>query len=67
VVPSGMLGYLTLWPDGSNKPLASTLNANDGAVTSNIAILPSGPNGKTDAFASGYTQLIVDISSYFAP
>jgi YVTN family beta-propeller protein len=66
VVPSGVLGYLTLWPDGANKPLASTLNANDGAVTSNIAILPS-LNGKTDAFASGYTQLIVDISSYFAP
>lgn len=66
VVPSGVLGYLTLWPDGANKPLASTLNANDGAVTSNIAILPS-LDGKTDAFASGYTQLIVDISSYFAP
>jgi len=61
-----MLGYLTLWPDGSNKPLASTLNANDGAVTSNIAILPS-LDGKTDAYASGTTQLILDLSSYFAP
>jgi YVTN family beta-propeller protein len=66
VVPSGTLGYLTLWPEGASKPLASTLNAYDGAITSNIAILPN-LDGKTDAYASGTTQLIVDISSYFAP
>ncbi len=44
----------------------STLNAADGAVTSNMAIVPN-INGKTDAYASGITQLIVDISGYFAP
>src|SRR5208283_3260829 len=39
VVPPGPLGYLTLWPDnGSPPPVASTLNAIDGAVTSNMAI-----------------------------
>ena len=32
VVPSGSLGYLTLWPDGSSQPVVSTLNAYDGAV-----------------------------------
>jgi len=66
VVPSGALGYLTLWPDGSNQPTASTLNALDGLVTSNLAIVPS-TNGSIDAFASNLTQLILDISSYFAP
>lgn len=66
VVPSGVLGYLTLWPDGTGKPVASTLNAYDGAVTSNIAILPN-LDGQIDAYASGTTQLIIDISSYFAP
>ena len=66
VVPVGSLGYLTLWPDGENQPLVSTLNAIDGAITSNMAIVPN-INGKTDAFASGITQLILDISSYFAP
>jgi hypothetical protein len=66
VVPSGGLGYLTLWPDSENKPVVSTLNAIDAAITSNMAIVPN-INGKTDAFASGTTQLILDISSYFAP
>jgi hypothetical protein len=32
----------------------------------NMAIVPTN-NGKVDAFANGITQLILDISSYFAP
>jgi YVTN family beta-propeller protein len=65
VVPAE-LGYLTLWPDGKPQPVVSTLNALDGWITSNMAIVPSA-NGKVDAYASGITQLILDISSYFAP
>src|ERR1022692_937488 len=66
VVPVGALGYLTLWPDGATQPLVSTLNALDGSISSNMAIVPS-TNGKVDAYASGITQLVLDISSYFAP
>jgi len=74
VVPSASLGYLTLWPDGETQPTVSTLNAYDGFITSNLAIVPN-LDGSTDAFAapgypgtgSGYTQLILDISGYFAP
>lgn len=66
VVPSPSLSYLTLWPDGQNQPVVSTLNAVDGWITSNMAIVPS-VNGKIDAYAAGMTQLILDISSYFAP
>jgi len=66
VVPSGPLGYLTLWPDGGNQPTVSTLNALDGLITSNMAIVPS-TDGSIDAFASNMTQLVLDISSYFAP
>jgi hypothetical protein len=66
VVPQGALSYLTLWPDGTDRPLVSTLNAQDGSISSNMAIVPS-TNGKVDAFAAGLTQLILDISSYFAP
>jgi uncharacterized repeat protein (TIGR03803 family) len=66
VVPTGGLGYLTLWPDGTDQPVVSTLNAFDGSLTNNMAIVPTN-NGKVDAFANGITQLILDISSYFAP
>ncbi len=67
VVPPGPLGFLSLWPDGGSLPVVSTLNAADGAVTSNMAIVPASNQGKIDAFASDFTQLILDISSYFAP
>ncbi|MGB8771002.1 MAG: choice-of-anchor tandem repeat GloVer-containing protein, partial [Candidatus Korobacteraceae bacterium] len=66
VVPSGALGYLTLWADGEPQPGVSTLNAIDGWISNNMAIVPTN-NGEIDAYASGTTQLILDISSYFAP
>ncbi len=67
VVPFGALGYLTLWQnDPTHQPVVSTLNALDGAITNNMAIVPTA-DGKIDAYASGITQLILDISSYFAP
>ncbi len=58
--------YLTLWPDGEKQPVVSTLNAYDGFVTSNMAIVPTN-NGSIDAYAYALTQLILDISGYFAP
>ena len=66
VVPTGGLGYLTLWPDPFTRPTVATLNAIDGWITNNMAIVQN-VDGKTDAYASGITQLILDISSYFAP
>ena len=65
VVPPGFVDYLTLWPDGQQQPFASTLNAYDGLITSNMAIVPTS-NGSIDAYASQLTQLILDISGYFA-
>ena len=66
VIPPGSMPYLTLWADGQTQPAVSTLNAYDGFVTSNMAIVPT-TNGSIDAYAAGLTQLILDISGYFAP
>jgi hypothetical protein len=66
VLPQGALGYLTLWADTQQQPYVSTLNAYDGAVTSNMAIVLTG-NGFINAFASDLTNLLLDITSYFAP
>jgi hypothetical protein len=66
VVPTASLSYLSLWAAGEAQPVVSTLNASDGAVTSNMAIVPT-TNGSIDAFATDSTNLILDISSYFAP
>ena len=66
VVPPGPMLYLTLWPHGEMQPTVSTLNAEDGFITSNMAIVPTN-DGSIDAFAYALTQLILDISGYFAP
>jgi len=66
VVPEGPLGYLTLWPQGSVQPVVSTLNAENGDITSNMAIVPTS-NTEISAFASNTTYLILDLFGYFAP
>jgi len=66
VVPPGPMLFLSLWPDGETQPTVSTLNAKDGFITSNMAIVPT-TNGSIDAYAAALTQLILDISGYFAP
>src|SRR5579864_5766797 len=65
VVPPGPLGFLTLWAAGASQPLVSTLNAVDGAVTSNMAIVPAN-NGSVNAFGSNPTHLILDVLGYFS-
>jgi hypothetical protein len=66
VVPPAALGFLTLWPQGAAQPAVSTLNAVDGAVTSNMAVVPT-TNGSVNAFSTDLTHLVLDISGYFAP
>lgn len=65
VVPPAGLGYLTLWPQGQSQPLVATLNASDGAITSNLAIVPT-VNGSISAYPSHPTHLILDIFGYFS-
>jgi hypothetical protein len=67
VVPAGpFLGYLTLWSNGQTQPFVSTLNALEGMITSNMAIVPTA-NGSINAFSTDATQLVLDINGYFAP
>jgi hypothetical protein len=66
-VPHGPLGYLTVWPSGQNQPLAASLNALTGTVTANAVLVPAGDNGDVSVFASDATDLVIDISGYFAP
>jgi hypothetical protein len=66
-VPRGVLSYITTWPGGQAQPLASTLNSFDGQVVANAAIVPAGVNGGVSFFASDATDLVVDVTGYFAP
>jgi hypothetical protein len=67
VVPSGFLGYLTLWPTGNTQPLASTINSYLGVAVANAAIVSAGTNGAVSAYATNPTDVILDINGYFVP
>jgi hypothetical protein len=60
------LGFLTLWPAGSARPLASTLNALTGTVVANLAIVPAGAGGAVSAYVTEPSHLAMDITGYFA-
>jgi Divergent InlB B-repeat domain len=65
VIPWQHLGYLTLWASGQAQPYVSTLNATDGLITSNMAIVPTS-NGVIGAYATDPTDLVLDTTGYFA-
>ncbi|MBL8230084.1 MAG: hypothetical protein JNL98_16465 [Bryobacterales bacterium] len=66
-VPPAPLAYITAWPAGQEQAVVSTLNAFQGQVVANAAIVPSGADGGVSFFASNRTDLVVDINGYFAP
>src|ERR1035438_7615746 len=66
VVPTGPLGYLTVWPSGQTQPFVATLNS-DGRIKGNAAIAPAGVNGAISVFATSATHLIIDINGYYVP
>ncbi|HUA62739.1 MAG TPA: BACON domain-containing protein, partial [Verrucomicrobiae bacterium] len=66
-VPPGPLTYLTTWPAGVTQPVVSTLNAFQGQVVANAAIVPAGTSGQVSVYVSNTTDVIIDINGYFAP
>ena len=65
VVPTGALGYLTIWPTGESQPVSSTLNSPDGRVKANAAIVAAGAGGAISIYASDTTNVVIDIDGYF--
>jgi hypothetical protein len=64
--PNGPLGFLTAFPTGQDRPLASTLNSWDGQVVPNAAIIPAGSSGAVSVFVANESHVVVDIAGYFA-
>ncbi|MFN7939222.1 MAG: hypothetical protein U0R19_38210 [Bryobacteraceae bacterium] len=67
VIPKGVLGYLTVWPTGQARPLASTLNSFAGRVVANAAIIPAGTGGAISIYATDASDVVLDIAGYLAP
>lgn len=69
VVDPAAGGYLTLYPSGVSRPVASSVNFVPGEVTNNSQFVTLSDDG-TAAFrayngASGETDIIVDVTGYF--
>ena len=69
-IPKSTLGYLTIWPSigyqPSSPPLTSVLNSLDGRIVTNSAIVAN-VSGFINVYATDDTDLIVDLTGYFAP
>jgi hypothetical protein len=61
-------GYLTVYPDGAARPLASNLNFSAGETVPNLVIAPVGPDGQVDFYngSAGTVQIVADVSGWFA-
>lgn len=57
-------GYVTLYPTGTQRPTASTVNYRTGQVVPNLQLTRLG-DGKVTAFTLASTHLVVDVSGYF--
>jgi hypothetical protein len=66
VVPQGTLGYLSAWPAGGTQPGVSTLNAYNGQVVANAAIVPTN-NGSISVYVTNTTDVVIDTNGFFGP
>jgi hypothetical protein len=60
-------GYVTVYPDGVSRPLASNLNFVAGETVPNLVFATVGSDGKVDFYngSSGSTELIGDVTGFF--
>ncbi len=59
-------GYLTVWPAGQPRPLASNLNWTAGQTVSNRVVVPLGSSGQIDLYnATGAANAIIDVNGWF--
>ena len=59
-------GYLTVWPTGTSRPLASDLNFAGGETRPNLVVVRVGAGGKVDLFSSAGTHTVFDIAGWFS-
>ncbi len=65
-LPNGAaMPFITAYPTGQDRPNASILNAFQGQIVTNSAIVPAGPNGSIDIYTYTRTHVVVEISGYF--
>jgi hypothetical protein len=58
--------YLTLWPDGEFRPLASDLNFTAGQTVPNMVVVKVGADGLINVYnAAGSTDVVIDVMGWY--
>lgn len=65
-IPSAT-GFLTLYPSNANRPMVASANFSAGKIVNNMYTVGLGPDGSFKIYASATTDVVVDVSGYFAP
>jgi hypothetical protein len=58
-------GFVTVWPAGTDRPIASNLNLVAGETRANLVVVPVGVDGRISMFTSGGAELIADVAGWF--
>jgi len=58
-------GFLTVWPSGRDRPVASNLNYAAQETVANLVIVGVGSDGAVDIFAQRATDVVVDVVGWF--
>lgn len=59
-------GFVTVWPSGVDRPVASNLNVTPGDTRPNLVVTPLGPDGVINIYVSaGTLNLVVDAEGIF--
>jgi hypothetical protein len=58
--------YLTTWPDGDQRPLASDLNFTAGQTVPNMVVVKVGADGQIDVYnAAGSVDVVIDVTGWY--
>lgn len=62
---AALAGFVTVFPCGSGRPTASSLNVAPGAVVANLVVASLGVGGKVCIFTQTTMELVVDVNGWF--
>ncbi|MDX2044310.1 MAG: M12 family metallo-peptidase [Acidobacteriota bacterium] len=60
-------GFLTLFPSNATRPLVASSNFAAGEIVNNVFTVGLGSDGAFKIYASATTEVVVDVSGYYAP
>ena len=64
-VQASAAGYVTVWPAGVPRPLASNVNLRGGDTVPNLAVVPVSADNRISIFTSSAAHIVVDVQGYF--